>query len=223
MSDSTLRGKGNGTEGTGGRPQVKLLLLEDDPSSVFLLKTSLGCNGTDYQIRVSESLEGGLQALKEDSFDAALVDLNLVDSVGADTVRMFRETDGEIPLVVVTGDTDVSVAKEAMALGAQDYVVKSPLTWPMLGHVVASSIARAILERAVVEKNQELEVANGRLSGVIHQARGTLSVLVCLLIVAVYLSVVAQLNAIDARVAGAANSAQKVQEALVDLAKSVKD
>ncbi len=84
-------------------------------------------------------------------FDAVLVDLTLPDSRDIDTIRNLHLKAPEIPLIALTGQDDTGTELAALAIGAQDYLVK--------GHDDERSLTRAIrhaMERKRLENAQAL-------------------------------------------------------------------
>jgi PAS domain S-box-containing protein len=61
------------------------------------------------------------------AFDAVLLDLTLPDAAGLDAVRRLRAAAPDLPIVVLTGLAEGSVASRALRLGAQDYLLKEDL------------------------------------------------------------------------------------------------
>ncbi len=92
-------------------------------------------------------LGDGLDRLRDERFDAVLLDLNLPDSGGMDTLTSLRETDELIPVVVLTGVTDQDAGIAALREGAEEYLVKDEITPGVLVRSVAHAIERKAHER----------------------------------------------------------------------------
>jgi DNA-binding NarL/FixJ family response regulator len=75
-------------------------------------------------------------------FDVALLDLNLPDSTGLETMKRFRQEMPQIPIVVLTGVDDRNLALRAIAAGAQEYLVKDETTINRLLQAMKWAIAR---------------------------------------------------------------------------------
>ncbi len=124
----------------GGRT-VRLLVVEDQPADVALLKRMLA---SVKLIRFTFSEVSTLEAAKSHlgHVDIVLLDLNLPDSAGLDTLRTLRAYDAVVPVVLLTGvhDRDISVA--ALREGAQDYLVKDQIDAPILGRALFRQLKR---------------------------------------------------------------------------------
>ena len=123
------------------------LLIEDDLDDVLLLKASLA-KAKMVQIKLghAESLSSGLVQLAEQDYDVVLLDLNLPDSRGLETLTTITEAYPELPIVVLSGMSDDVITNAAVELGAQDYLVKSEL---------GSSIMERVLRYAIERKQAE--------------------------------------------------------------------
>jgi DNA-binding NtrC family response regulator len=79
--------------------------------------------------------EDGLQALAKGIFDVVLLDLKLPDMDGMDILKKLHQQKPDVPVIVMTGYSTVSIAVEAMKSGAADYLSK-PFTDEELIEVV---------------------------------------------------------------------------------------
>ncbi|MFB3904658.1 MAG: response regulator [Acidobacteriota bacterium] len=127
---------------------LSVLLVEDSASDAALLQEHLVDVGFErFKVTHVERLDEALVRLGRQSFDVVLLDLSLPDSSGVETlVRIQREVPG-VPVVVLTGLSDQTLAIEAVRHGVQDYLIK--------GQTDERQIARAIryaIERQRMEK-----------------------------------------------------------------------
>jgi PAS domain S-box-containing protein len=127
--------------------QIHALLIEDDPDDILLLKESLADIGMgkiklDYVDRLSR----GLIQLSGQSYDVILLDLNLPDSRGLDTLNTTIKRFPKIPVVVLSGVADDAITIEAVRRGAQDYLVKGEISGPLVMRVVRYAIERKQVE-----------------------------------------------------------------------------
>lgn len=109
---------------------IKVLLVEDTPRharviSDLLLKDSK----INPDITVTKSLADTLSALKTDTTHSViLLDLELEDSAGLDTLKKVTGAQPGIPVLVITSVEDETIAMQAIGLGAQDYLIKGDFT-----------------------------------------------------------------------------------------------
>jgi DNA-binding response OmpR family regulator len=102
---------------------MKLLLVEDDETTVESIKLCLEICEPDSSIK---SLSKGLDALallKDETFDAVLIDLGLPDIDGTEVIEQLR-CFSKIPVVVLSARHSPEVVARALELGANDYVTK---------------------------------------------------------------------------------------------------
>ncbi|NGZ29579.1 MAG: response regulator [Magnetococcales bacterium] len=140
-------------------PEKYLLLVEDDHRFAELLQEwledGLRPDGitplyTGLRLQVASTLADALSLLDKDSPDLMLVDLNLPDSQGLITCDQLLAHGANIPLIVMSGLDDESLAIQAVRRGAQDYLVKNLLN----GHLLIKAIIYA-LERNRLQKELE--------------------------------------------------------------------
>ena len=138
------------------KPQVRLLLVEDDLVDRMACRRALAQN-PDYEFVLSEAETGreGLQLAYEQKPDCVLLDYLLPDMNGLEFLAEMRNDLGEIPVPVMmlTGADNASVAVEAMKRGAQDYMVKDANRQYL--KFLSAVIQRVLREqRTLMEKKQ---------------------------------------------------------------------
>lgn len=130
--------------------KLKVLLIEDSPGDVFMLRDILGESGAAHFILVEvDCLKDALQLLEKQVFDVVLLDLALPDSRGLDTLAKMHEAAPHLPIVVLTGLDDESLAIRAVQWGAQDYLIKGQVNQPLLIRAIKYAIERNRLQAAV--------------------------------------------------------------------------
>ena len=99
-----------------------ILYMEDDPGLSMLLQKGLTRKG--FVVDTAANGEDGLQKVAAGRFDVLLVDYNMPFLGGLDVIRTLAKQGSSIPIIMVTGEGNESIAVEALKLGAADYVVK---------------------------------------------------------------------------------------------------
>ncbi|MDY7033490.1 MAG: ATP-binding protein [Thermodesulfobacteriota bacterium] len=128
---------------------MNILLIEDDNYYIRFVKDVLTeTGGSSFLVTSAESLSSGLDILKKGGIDVVLLDLNLPDSEGLDTLRRANAQAPDVPIVMLTGHTDGRLAVQAVQEGAQDYLVK--------GQNEISTLMRSI--RYAIERKRSQEV-----------------------------------------------------------------
>ena len=127
--------------------QIHALLIEDDPDDILLLKESLAEIGAGkIKLDYTDRLSRGLIQLSGQSYDAILLDLNLPDSRGLDTLNTTIKRFPKMPVVVLSGLADDAITIEAVRRGAQDYLVKGDISGPLVLRVLRYAIERKQVE-----------------------------------------------------------------------------
>jgi len=75
---------------------------------------------------VTKCLSGteGIQALRKQDFDVAVLDLKMEDMNGIEVLKIFKKMDPDMPVIMLTGHGSEQAAKEGMEYGAFDYLTK---------------------------------------------------------------------------------------------------
>lgn len=127
-----------------GRAVVKVLLAEDTASDAELLEIALRRHSPgQFVITRAQTLSEAIKRLQGEPFDVLLLDMNLPDSRGTGTFIRAREEAPRIPIVVLTGIEDESVAIEAARQGIEDYIVKGTTDGRQLSKSIRYAIERA--------------------------------------------------------------------------------
>lgn len=100
----------------------KILLIEDDVSFCKLLENFLVKKS--YFIKTAFTAEEAKNKVKEHDFDLIITDLRLPDYDGIELMSEFKKLYPAIPVILMTGYSDVSTAVKAIKNGASDYISK---------------------------------------------------------------------------------------------------
>jgi two-component system response regulator HydG len=100
----------------------KILLIEDDIAFCKLLEKFLIKKA--YDVTIAFSAAEAREAVKNESFDLILTDLRLPDSDGIGLMSEFKNSHPQIPVILMTGYSDVNTAVKAIKNGAADYISK---------------------------------------------------------------------------------------------------
>ena len=126
---------------------IKVLLIEDNDVDAQLTQDLLSEWSTEeFQVARATTLAEGLSLLSRERFDAMLLDLSLPDAFGLPTVREVHAASPTIPVVVLSGVSDQSLALQAVRQGAQDYLVKGQGHPELLARAIRYAIERKRFE-----------------------------------------------------------------------------
>lgn len=139
---------------------VDILLIEDNPGHVELVRRCLSRSGVKQSLRCADRLDAALALLAAQRFTAVLSDLSLPDSSGLATVHRICGQAPTVPVIVLTSLDDEDTAASALDCGAQDYIVKDSdgITWPRLRQAIYYSVQRQAVRNekdALLEQLQE--------------------------------------------------------------------
>ncbi|NDV18523.1 response regulator [Pseudodesulfovibrio sp. JC047] len=101
---------------------IRLLLVDDEVGFLEVLQKRLGKRGLD--VTVASSGAAGIQTLRGTDFDVAVLDLKLEDMDGIEVLQIFKKMVPELPVIMLTGHGSEQAAREGVASGAFDYMLK---------------------------------------------------------------------------------------------------
>jgi serine phosphatase RsbU (regulator of sigma subunit) len=134
-----------GGVGTAARPPsagpMNVLVVEDDEGDAFLVRELLLDAAPDIEIeRVRTVAEASV--VLPGAFDCVLLDLGLPDAQGLEALRLVLEVAPNLAVLVLTGLADEFRGMEAVASGAQDYLVKGNIDGELLRRAIRYSVER---------------------------------------------------------------------------------
>ena len=149
---------------------IKALLIEDSPDAERLIREELkDVPYSNIDIEWANRLSEGLDVIRKRKVDVILLDLSLPDSQGYNTFVKAHVHAPQIPIVVLSGNSDESLAMKTIRAGAQDFLVKGELDAEVAVRSIHYSIER---QRATNELRSMLLI--DRLTG-LHNRRGLLT------------------------------------------------
>jgi diguanylate cyclase (GGDEF)-like protein len=140
------------------RAKTHLLLIEDNPGDARLLREMLKEATYATNLTVVGSMREAEARLAATAFDIVLLDLGLPDAQGLVAVRWAHTVAPQLPLVVLTGLDDESLATQALQEGAQDYLVKGQIEPRGLVRSLRYAVERKIMEQAA--RAMDLQMAH---------------------------------------------------------------
>jgi len=127
----------------------KTLLVDDDEfirDSLKIAFTTKGC-----PIRVVETAEDGLQAIKEQQFDIIISDFKLPGMTGLDFLKLATVTQPQAVNILITAYRDEYCFSEAIRIGVTEFIEK-PFSVKALVALLALSLKRQTKQRAIAGK-----------------------------------------------------------------------
>jgi len=101
----------------------KSILLVDDEESI-LLGTGKLLEGLNYEVATAQSGEEAIEKLKSVIYDLVITDMIMEDMTGIDVLKVAKEIDPHVMVIVLTGHGSLETAVEALRFKADDYILK---------------------------------------------------------------------------------------------------
>ncbi|MCW3127840.1 MAG: response regulator receiver protein [Bacteroidetes bacterium] len=147
--------------------ELKVLLIEDNAGDAFLIKFYLGESvNPRFNFFHAENMKTANELLASNSFDIILMDLNLPDSVGLDTIKKLLEKYPTNLVIVLTGLVDEKVGLETVRYGAQDFLVKGKFDGKVLISSIMFAFERFNLNKELSSVSSELNKGEERFSNI---------------------------------------------------------
>jgi len=116
---------------------AKILIVDDEKDLCLVLNRFLSKHG--FQVIEANKGKKALELLSEDAPDLILCDFKLDDMDGTSVLKAIKEINPSIPVIIITGYSNIKTAVEVMRLGAVDYVTK-----PLIPDEILMTIRRAL-------------------------------------------------------------------------------
>jgi PAS domain S-box-containing protein len=136
---------------------LRILLIEDNPADVRLIRELFIEMSNVFEFESADKLSTGIEKLNSRNIDAVLLDLLLSDSFGLDSFISVHTQAPRVPIIILTGMNDESMAIDAMRAGAQDYLVKGEVDSKLLARSIRYAVERRKAEEEIRKLNTELE------------------------------------------------------------------
>lgn len=144
-----------------------ILIIDDERAICLGCQRILEAKG--HQVEFCNEPRAGLQAALTGNFDILLVDLRMPGLDGLEILKQIKSSNVDSEVVIITGNSSIESAVEAMRLGASDYLSK-PFSPEELTMVIRKMASRSALMRENAALRSELGVAQG-FEGIIGESR----------------------------------------------------
>jgi two-component system, NtrC family, response regulator HydG len=135
----------------------RILVIDDDTDICLLLRRFLSKN--NYEVAIAHDGNSGLTLLQEFRPDLVMTDFRLGDMDGGTILSKIKEKFPFIPVLIITGYSDIKIAVNVMKLGAYDYITK-----PLFPDEILLTIKKALesTETQAGSMQNEVEGKNGK-------------------------------------------------------------
>jgi signal transduction histidine kinase len=153
------------------REPIRVLIVDDTPEDRVAYRRLLQNQSTaragvpEFEILEADSAMDGLDKVRSWAPDCVLLDYRLPDMTGIEFLGELAAQAGQggLAVVMLTGQGDEMVARDAMKCGAQDYLVKGQLTADGLQESIYNAVEMCTLRRMVERQRRQLERSNREL------------------------------------------------------------
>ena len=129
----------------------KILLIDDEED--FLKVMSERMEARNMNVATATSAKEGLAKAAAGSYDAVILDLAMPEMDGIETLRILKEKNPDLEVILLTGHATIKQGIEAMKLGALDLMEK-PADMNALTEKIKTAQARKMV--IVEKKNEEM-------------------------------------------------------------------
>jgi PAS domain S-box-containing protein len=151
--------------------RTKVLLIEDNPGDAQLIRELLAEREVaSFDLQHADRLSTGLARLAQGDIDAILLDLSLPDSQGLDSLGKINALASKVPVVVLSGLSDETLAISAVHQGAQDYLVKGDVDHNLLVRSIHYAIERQRMRQELLKSESRYRLLADNAADVIWTA-----------------------------------------------------
>ncbi len=134
---------------------MRVLVVDDDVDIRRIVRHNLELE--DMQVTEAADVVGAVQAVANQSFDLAVLDIGLPDGSGLELMLRLRELQPSLPIIMLTGAGSEPERVQGLVSGADDYVVK-----PFSGRELAAR-ARAVRRRHASPMPEVVDIGHLRI------------------------------------------------------------
>ena len=131
----------------------KILVVDDEPDMLHLLKRSLGSE-LDCRIDTTPSAQAAIQMLSQTSYDLLLADIKMPVMSGLELLEIVKKDIPDLTVIMMTAYGHVEMAVEAMKQGAYDFITK-----PFEHEALIMRLKKALERGELIRENTRLQRA----------------------------------------------------------------
>lgn len=139
-----------------------IFIIDDEEPIRKVLNTHLAREG--YRVIQSSGGTEVFQMLADNHFDLVICDMKMPEINGYEILQFVKQNFETIPMIMLTGLTDLSLAIEVMKVGAFDYLTK-----PAKKDDLLAAVHKALILKDLLTRNKELEIENNEYRFLLEQ------------------------------------------------------
>jgi DNA-binding NtrC family response regulator len=116
----------------------RVLIVDDEQDLLDVLSEHFG---REYEVDTALSGSAALDRFVRERPDVVFLDINMPVTNGVAVLKLFRETDPGVPVIMMTANPDIAIAEECLKSGAMAYVPK-PFNLVYMDHMAAVAVAQ---------------------------------------------------------------------------------
>jgi len=128
----------------------KILIIDDEREICESIKMILEYE--DYEVEYSTSSKEGIDKLKEDDYDALLLDIQMPEITGFEVLKWIQDNGISIKVIMISAHSSLENAIKATKLGAFDFVEK-----PIDRDKILISVRNAVEQSSLLKENKKLK------------------------------------------------------------------
>jgi DNA-binding NtrC family response regulator len=132
------------------KSRIRILVVDEDEGLRDVLAEYLERSG--YEVVCKANGLEGLQAYKDNHFDAVISDLMMSPIDGLELLNAIRNVDPKVVFIMITGNPSIETAMDAIKKGANDYISK-----PFPLDEIKLKLQRALLESSLKGRVKNIE------------------------------------------------------------------
>ena len=151
---------------------IRVLLIEDDADDARLVELFLAqSHAARFDLVHRSRLPAALEELGRGDFQVVLLDLNLLESTGLETLNRVHGCRADVPVIVLTGLDVADMAIQAVKAGAEDYLYKNRLEADSLVRAIVYAVQRRLVEKALRESEKRYRELLGAVTSYTYSVR----------------------------------------------------
>lgn len=141
----------------------RTIVVDDDVTSLSLVKTILEKN--DFSVRTYNNPLDMIKEFARDCTDLIISDISMPEMNGLELIKIIRETDTTVPVIMLTASTDINSVVNNLGLGISDYLFKPVVPSDLVFRVQSTILDKQMVKdlKRVEREKEIIELENERL------------------------------------------------------------
>lgn len=140
---------------------MNILMIEDNPADAQRIRNMINSDNMGINLGYANKLSSGLKRIDREDFDVLLLDLNLSDSRGLNTLIKTKKKADDLPIIVMSEKDDGRISKKAKDNGAYEFIVKKNLNTQKLMQSINYAAKKKQFKEYKKKKESEKEEKEG--------------------------------------------------------------